>query len=328
MNRAKYARLAEGRDRAMRGRALRLLGRVDEAVAALEGLDSPAARAYLWDAGAAPASVLDLSDPWWRAWAALAALDAAPERTLELCDGAAPDLPLRGLALMRLRRWEEAAAALDADEAWILRQRSRALLRLGDVEGFVETCSRSILLDEGIGDLAAGLGRLESHAPAGIVAAARGRTEWWALALRGDCKRSPEVDDKRGGLADLLRAAELAPERAWVWAYLGRARDSEDDLSRAVSLAPESGWPRIWRGELKRKRGALREALSDFDAGLRLAADYDLGYSWRGAALLALGRVKEAAADLELAAALLPGHAWTHEQLSQCYNHAVDRRKR
>ena len=128
----------------------------------------------------------------------------------------------------------------------------------------------------------------------------------WMLVVRGDCRRCPEINDFSGAVSDFKAAAALKPDCAFTWGYLsralmvdGQARAAMEAIDRAVAAAPGSGWLRVWRGELCRRLGDPAASLTDFNEGLRLDPDYEMGYAWRGGALRAVipafERVKELA---------------------------------
>lgn len=340
---------------AVRGRLRRLLGRTKEArsdlsCAARRAPRLACAHAWLWEidgcgfAGVGRAVALDPVDPaWrqWRGWARLARPGGGVTQALADFDSA---LALDGdcaaawaggaVALLRSGRARAAlarmnrAVALEPDEGWLLRLRARARRANGDGAGFLSDVGALILIDEGLGDFAGFFGDMDGYDPLRLRAEtdrciARGERGAWLYALRGDCRRSPEIGDMAGALEDFETAASLEPDRAWTHAYLARARlgfrraDASDAIDAAVRLAPNCGWMRIWRGEMRRRLGDARAGRRDMDVGLRLSPDYELGYAWRGAALLAQGRGREALADLDLAARLAPADAWVRAERSK-----------
>jgi len=335
---------------ARRARLMRLAGRDAQAAAlwarALEREpDLPEALAGRWElaasVGRADDADLDRAidgapdKAAWRAWRGLWRLsrrgepDAGDLRRAARSDGAAGALARLGLALAQLRaeRPERALAPLDAavalapKEGWLRRLRAKARLRAGDEDGFVSDCEAENLRDEGLGTFAFAFGLGAGYAPAALLrkldAALRRRPEThWLLALRGDCRRSPEVGDQAGSVADLEAAARLAPRPGWVLGHLARALLSSGGAARAAAAAdaavaaePRCGWLRAWRGELRGKGGDLAGALADFDAAAALDPDYDLLYLWRGAARGRAGLREEALADLDLAVRLTPTRA-------------------
>ncbi len=341
-------------------RRLRLIGRDAEAAAgfqrALE-LDARCASAWAWrwESRWTPrASFADLEraiglepkEAVWRIWRGLAGLAAragvrrpaqAAKRHFE--DALAlreSTLAWAGLALAESDGGRFSAAAAAAGKAiageprqgWMYRLRGVARLRAGDEAGFLADCRRETLLDEGIGTLSEVFPSSQRRpAPRLLVAAdrylARVPKAHWMLVLRGDCRRSPEINDFAGAVSDFTAAAALAPDCAFTHAYLsralmvdGRTQAAMEAIDRAVVLAPDSGWLRVWRGELRRRLGDHAASVVDFDEGLRLDPDYEMGYAWRGGARRALGRLHEAVEDLNLAAALNPNYAWTFAERS------------
>jgi len=345
---------------ARRARALRLAGRDDEAAEGFEralALDPrcAAAWAYRWEsrwsprsspAGIERAASLAPKEPVWRIWRGLAALAsrgderssarAARRHFMDALSLGPSPLAWAGLALAESRGGRPAAAAAAAGKAisgeprqgWLFRLRAVARLHAGDEAGFLDDARREALLDEGIGTLAEVFPSAQRRPGRGLIAAAdrflaRRPNAHWMLTLRGDCKRSPMLNDFAGAVADFTKAAALKPDCAFTQAYLSRAlmvdgqtQAALEAIDRAVRLAPGSGWLRVWRGEVQRRLGELDAAMADFDAGLRLDPDYEMGYAWRGGARRALGRLDEAIEDLNLAAALEPNYAWTFAELS------------
>ena len=287
----------------------------------------------------------------WKAWAAAARLcewtvaDARPPRgelarALALAREAAESDPrcLSALVVYGLLseisgepsalRAMEAASRLAPWAAPIHRRVAGLLWRLGDSAGYVARSEAALYADEGVGYFEK---PLEVYQARGyrdrVEAAGRFLSEnpnaYWMLVYRGDCRRTPEVNDQTGGHADHEAAVRINPDCAYAWAYLSRARLSHasassavDAIDRAVRLRPTCGWIRIWRGETRRRLGDVRGALQDLDAGLELDPDYELGYSWRGGVNRTLGRVQRCLSDLAIAGALVPDHAWTHQELS------------
>lgn len=366
-----------------RARALRLLGRGEEARALWERARraaAPSAEAWAgpWELALAsragrgagleelePALALAPRDGRWRAYRALGLLLARPRaelrraprgglplartaaarssarRALSEAREAARLAPLfalgpivAGLACAALGRPREAAhwlgraCRLASREGWLRHARGAALLRAGDLDGFASEAAAAHYLDEGAGRLRFDAHELgEGPARRGLRAverllAARPRLAW-ALALRADLKRHPELNDAPGALADLRAAARLAPREAWIRAHLSRALLSAGDaagglreIDRASRLRPDCAWIRAWRGETLRRLGRHGAAERELNAAIRLAPDYELAYAWRGGARRALGRPREALRDLELALALAPSHAWAWAELS------------
>lgn len=236
---------------------------------------------------------------------------------------------LAALALEDLGRDDEAAAwyakaALRAPrEGWIHLARAEALRRTGNLEGFAREATAAHYLDEG-----AGAFRFAVAGPRGqtVRQALNGASAYlkkhprsaWALALRGDLKRFPEIGDFPGAVADFKAALRLAPREAWIHAYLSRALISTGDpkgaldaVRRAVALRPDCGWIRAWEGEVLRRKGSTREAVSSLNRAIKIDANYEFAWAWRGGAHRMLGHLKEAERDLTRAAELDPTYAWT-----------------
>ncbi len=148
---------------------------------------------------------------------------------------------------------------------------------------------------------------------------------WRASALLS-CGRAPEA------LADLEVAARLLPsdarlraDRSSALRALGRISPALEDIEAAYLSNTRFHWcgPRreldaelrcdpgnaaawAWRGDVRRRGGDLREALSDFERALALRPRYALARAWRGLTLGERGRRREALKDLNLAVSLTP----------------------
>lgn len=220
----------------------------------------------------------------------------------------------------------DAAICLETGQAWLYRFRSFLQLRLKNTKGFVADCEQTILLDEGAGYFRSALNEPSSKQEATVRAAdrylARHKKAYWMYVLRGDSRRSPEVNDFSGGLEDFYKALALNPNCSWGWAYLARAlmmngafAEAMKAIGKALKLKPQCGWFYIWRGEMLRRQGDFAGSIADFSLGLALDPDYELGYAWRGGAKLQMKKSAAALKDLDLAAKLNPSHSWTiHER--------------
>jgi tetratricopeptide (TPR) repeat protein len=203
------------------------------------------------------------------------------------------------------------------------RRRARAAVRRGSEEGFDAAiledpnCAwrRDAELDRfsGRGEFARALRRVEALL-------ARRRLPW-LLAARGELLRLPAFGRYREAIRDLDEAARLAPEAAWIAAFVGRARfhggekrSGLGELGRAIRLAPRMGWAYAWRGEALRQEGKTRAALADFSRAAKLAPAYPWTLAWRAGALSALGRHREALRDLELFFAVKSAYPWAYRQ--------------
>lgn len=357
LRRAGAAPEGEPRSAARRARLLRLRGEEQAAEAAFrEALarapGDPEAGAGLWELlagrGRAPAPLIDsavAAQPRraaWRAWRGLwrllrgeegerADLEAAARARGPAAVIAAAGLGARARRLRRPREaleWLDEAVRRAPREGWLRRLRAKARLDAGEREGFLADCEAEMLRDEGVGTLAYALGVKGACAPALLLARAEraARAEpraYWALALRGEARRAPEIGDKPGSAADLQAAAALAPRPGWLRAHLARAlQDLGDEngaraaADAAVAAEPGCGWIRAWRAELRRKLGELEAAEADAEAALALDPDYELAWAARGAIRLARGRAQAGRADLELALALEPALGWARRLLA------------
>ena len=343
----------DAREAARRARALRLSGRDAEAEAGFVhavALDPRCAEAvaFQWESrwsekaslsGIDRAVSLEPREARWRVWRGLAQLASRGDAKKSFAEALALEesaLAWAGLALAELEAGRARAAvaacgrAIEKEPAqgWLYRLRAKARFKAGDEKGFLEDCRRETLLDEGVGTFSEVFPADRRRPVARLLAAAdrfltRRPKAHWMLVVRGDCRRSPEINDFAGAVADFQAAAALAPDCAFTHAYLcralmvaGRTDEARAAADRAIALAPRSGWMRVWRGELRRRLGDNAGSLADFDEGLRLDPDYEMGYAWRGGARRALGRLEEAVADLDIGAALDPAYAWSFAERS------------
>ncbi len=338
--------------RAERGRLLRLLGEPERAAAELDaalerdpGLAS--AHAWRWELGASRgargaagierAVRLEPGSGWWRMWRALAradadALESESRQALDDVRAAAERLPgnalplaVDGLVRYKLGRLDEAAAVLDQalrlepGLEWAWRLRAMCRKEQGRLDECLEDCLGAMRLDENAGLLfiMLGLHRDKTDTRRSIEAATRhieaNPRDYWAYAFRADNRRSPEIGENLGALEDLKTAVEIAPKRAWAWAYLSRChvtlgdfRAGGEAMARAVALDPDCGWIAAWHGELLRRSGDVAGAKKALDRAVALFPGYELAYAWRGSAARALGKPREAIADLDVAIALKP----------------------
>jgi tetratricopeptide (TPR) repeat protein len=127
---------------------------------------------------------------------------------------------------------------------------------------------------------------------------------------------SPDLDQRREGLADLESAARVAPDRPELWLELGRARhrldrarESRDALARAAELAPEDARVQLELGRLWKwdwissfDADSYRRAVAALERAASLGSrDEDV---WLELTALALARGDPAAA------AAAAGRAW------------------
>ncbi|MFI5346167.1 MAG: tetratricopeptide repeat protein [Elusimicrobiota bacterium] len=219
-------------------------------------------------------------------------------------------------------RWFSRAVALAPKEGWILLARADARRRAGDLDGFVRDATAAHYLGEGAGAFRFAVADPRSES---VPLAIAGATKYlkrhpragWALALRADLKRFPEINDFPGALADFEAAARLSPKEGWIHAYLSRARITGGDsagalaaVTRAADLRPDCGWIRAWKGEVLRRLGRHQESLRELDLAVRLDPNYEFSYAWRGGTRRCLGLFKEALSDLNVSTALDPSYAW------------------
>ena len=263
-----------------------------------------------------------MAGPW--------AAGGRPRRCLDMEAAAALDpacaLSWAGLALARAASSQRVAALtaldravlLEPRQAWLRRLRARLRWAEGDRRGFLSDCEAEVMMEEGAGTFALALGSQSHYSPRRLAAAADRflRAEpkaYWMLVLRGDCRRSPEVNDFAGALADFEAAVALKPDCAWAWAYLSRARMTNatgagalEAVRRAVALAPRCGWLRSGRRGPPAP-GARAEALLHLSKGLAL--DPTTSSATPGAAEPCSLLTPAGSRDLDVAAALDPSYA-------------------
>lgn len=334
--------------RARRGRLFRVLGDNQQAVkefdaALVAAPDLACALAWRWELRSAqgPVSSADLErsvelepkNGWWRLWLGTARLtkgafegalaDARAARALLPREALPP--AVEGLILYKMSRHDDAVAALDAalrlDPAmeWTWRLRGICRFETGDRDGCLSDCMEAMRLDENCGLLFVmlGLHKLKTDSRQSLAGATKhlekNPDDFWAYVFRADVRRGPEIGENLGALEDLRRAAELAPDRGFVWAYLSRCQITLGDfasaavsLKKAVALEPGTGWIRAWHGELLRRTGDAAGAVKALDLAVRLSPGYELAYAWRGSARRMLKDPKGALADLGVAIGLKP----------------------
>ncbi|MFF2846834.1 tetratricopeptide repeat protein [Streptomyces sp. NPDC058001] len=204
------------------------------------------------------------------------------------------------------------AVALAPDSVWIASERGD-LYRLADRhEDAVTELTRAITLDPD---------HASSYAGRGMVLTALERYDEarsdldraveldpsyvWALIRRAHLHR--ELGDKESMLGDLDRAVTAAPDRAWARAQradglriAGRYEEAITDAGRAVELDPAYAWPLAIRGAVHMLTGDRLAAVADLDRAIDLSPDYGHARLKRAVALLALGRIDRAKADLRM----------------------------
>jgi tetratricopeptide (TPR) repeat protein len=143
-------------------------------------------------------------------------------------------------------------------------------------------------------------------------------------AARAELKRDPKLCLYDEALSDYQKAAELAPDCAWIRAALARAEDLAHggrnglkSFALALRLCRSSGWAYAWRGAVWARLGETRRALDDFARAVKLMPWYSFTYAWRGALLNRLGRAAEALADLDTAILLDPHYPFSFNERFQ-----------
>lgn len=332
----------------LKGEALRHLGRLEEAVAAVEvfgdfslALGTKAAAlitlGHLEEALEALDKALVL-DPEYefgllaradlhvmtdRLEEALADLD----RLVEIAPGLQSGRALRGETLRLLGRPEEAkeeldfALSLDPDDVVALERRGEVLRVLGEHESALADLDRALdvkpdsLFGRGTrGGVLRRLGRLD-EAEDDLTWAIEHDPEYaFALAERGEVRRLQERLDE--ALEDLDAAIRLNPDYAFVHGTRGavlhgldRSEEALEAFDRALSLDPDYRFARAWRGDALRMLDRPQEALVELDRVLEADPEDVFALRARGDVLLSLGRMEAALEDLDRAVDLDPDDA-------------------
>ena len=296
----------------LRGRALYLLDRDEEALADLD-------RAITLTPGDKYALTYRGEARTWvgRHGEALADFDQA----IALDPGYSRTLAGRGETYRLMGRYDEAVAdlaraiELNPEDAWALTSRGETHRLMGRYDQALADLARAIELNPDVwaltirGDTYRLMGR-HDEALADLARAIELNPDVWALTSRGDTYRLMGRHDE--ALADLTRAIELNPEYAWAIArrgetyrLTGRHDEAASDLGRAIELSP-AVWALTGRGDTYRLMGRHDEALADLTRAIELNPEYAWALTSRGETYRLVGRHDEALADLARAIELNP----------------------
>ncbi len=232
----------------------------------------------------------------------------------------------RGEALAKLGRHLEAVQDFDralnltypCRTEWILEQRARCRLAVGDYGGAFDDYARLVRSNPRGSRLALEPGR-KPASPAETLAAATGAGaaiyqdpgKSWPHAWRGALRLA--LGEQELGLRDLDRAVCAQPAFAWAFAWRGRAlwlagrsEDGLKDLDEALRRDAATAWVWSWRAEALLGAGRGKDALADAERALELSPQLGHAHYCRGEALRQLGRVDEAAKSLDAAVAAEP----------------------
>jgi tetratricopeptide (TPR) repeat protein len=295
----------------LRGRALYLLDRDEEALADLDRAIklTPGDKYALTYRGEA------------RTWAgrhgeALADFDQA----IGLDPGYSRTLAGRGETYRLMGCYDEALADLTRaielnPDVWALTTRGDTYRLMGCYDEALADLARAIELNPDVwalttrGDTYRLMGRYD-EALADLTRAIELNPEYaWALTSRGETYRLVGCYDE--ALADLARAIELNPDvwalttRGETYRLMGRYDEALADLTRAIELNPEYAWALTRHGDTYRLMGRYDEALADLTRAIELSPDYDWGHYQRALALHCLGDTGRAADELRSAVALV-----------------------
>jgi tetratricopeptide (TPR) repeat protein len=297
------------------GDAWRLMGKYDEAIAAVEQ-DSD----YPHALGIKGAALLALG----RKEDALRALD----RAVELEPTYAFGLGVRGEVLRQLGRPAEAlesldrAVAKDPGNAILQWSRGEALRDLDRPAEALESLDRAMAVDPRNASLLATRGE---------VLRLLGRNEEALAVLDRAIDLAPQLAFAHGTRAGVLwgadrleealaaadRAVELEPEyrfphvvKGEVLTQLGRLTEALPALDRALELDPGDAFTLADRGDVLRRLGRWDDALGALDKALELKPDYPFAYLCRSGVLIALQRPNDALVALDRAIELKPSDAY------------------
>jgi tetratricopeptide (TPR) repeat protein len=320
----------EALEAAEAGETLRLAGRTDEALAALDravalqpDLSSAiASRAETKrimgrfdDAVADFSRAIELNPDYaWafsgraHAYRALESYDLSKadfDHAIELQPDLAGAFGGRAEVFRLLDRYEEALAdfsraiELDGGYVWAIGSRGQTLKAMGRYDEALADFSRALALDP---DLA------------------------WAIDDRGETYRLLERYEE--AVADFSRAIGLDPDYAWAvgrrgqsYAALGRDDAALADFNRALALSPDVTWVLVERAEKYRLLGRNEEALADFGRAIELSPEYAWAIASRGQTYSAMNLHEEALADFSRALALNPDLAWAIDERGETYRH-------
>jgi tetratricopeptide (TPR) repeat protein len=323
---------------ALRGRLLRALGRIEEALEALSRSlaleDAPETRGWRGEAlvnrrdgleeglaeleAAGRAAPRD-PRPWL--WAAAARLRdsagpetfAALEAALRADPGCVPALLMRAEAQRRVGKktkgLADAVRAVRLEPACV-----GARLIQGDLEAelgrkaaALKTYGAASRLDPDVKNRYAKL--LPGENLSGVDAhLKRHPRDAWAYALRGDALRGPGTGGDEPGMADLARAVKLDPKTPWIRACLGRSRvqykypeEGIADLEKALSQDPRCAWLNSWMAECCRRTKRREPALRHFKKAIALDPEFAQAHLWLGRLHCDDGRWEEGAAEFSAA---------------------------
>jgi tetratricopeptide (TPR) repeat protein len=308
----------------LRGRALYLLDRDEEALADLD-------RAIKLAPGDKYALTYRGEARTWvgRHEEALADFDQA----IALDPGYSRTLAGRGDTYRLMGRYDEALAdltraiELNPEDVWVLTSQGETYRLMGRHDEAVSDLTRAIELNPDVwaltsrGDTYRLMGR-HDEAVSDLTRAIQLNPEYaWAIARRGETYRLTGRHDE--AVSDLTRAIELNPA---VWALtgrgdtyrlMGRHDEAVSDLTRAIDELNPDVWALTSRGETYRLTGRYDEALADLARAIELNPDV-WALNSRGETYRLMGRYDEAHADFTRAIELNPD-AWTLTRRGDTY---------
>ncbi|MEQ1713264.1 MAG: tetratricopeptide repeat protein [Hyphomicrobium sp.] len=210
---------------------------------------------------------------------------------------------LRAEALLRLERFDEAAAAaratidLDPSHAPSHAQLGFALLRMKRFEDALGPLQRAAHLAPTRADVIAY--RADAHVQLGNLAQAE-------IDSREATRLSPVSE-----YAHRIRGLVGLKSRKW--------QEAADALTVAISLAPDA-WSLAMRAEANLWLKQYRKALDDARRAIALDADHAEAHHHAANAANSLGTYDEALLHARRAASLAPGNGWVMSQVAHALN--------
>ena len=147
-----------------------------------------------------------------------------------------------------------------------------------------------------------------------------------------------EADDLKNAEEAFHRAIEQNPSSVKTWTALGQVQERLHDLSLAEqsyrkalqlcgSQATECAWPMLQMGFLTERKKGIHEAEPFFRRAVAVRPDWAKPHFYLGKALVTLGQLRDAQAELETAVRLDEGKSQYHYQLAQLYRRLKETQK-
>jgi tetratricopeptide (TPR) repeat protein len=147
-----------------------------------------------------------------------------------------------------------------------------------------------------------------------------------------------EADDLKNAEEVFQRAIEQSPSSVKSWTALGQVQErlhdpslAEQSYRKAIQLcgsqAGECAWPMLQMGFLTERQKGVREAEPFFRRAVAVRPDWAKPHFYLGKALVTLGQLRDAQAELETAVRLDEGKSQYHYQLAQLYRRLKETQK-